>query len=107
VPSANSSTIFAQKAGQIVRSAAGDQALVDHDLLVHPVAAGVSDVGAQARPPRELPNPHDVRLDERPRTVADDADGLPFSKPLTNRTASSSILRKSGLATPPGRTSAS
>src|SRR2546423_4961782 len=35
---------------EVVRLAAGDQALVDMDLLVDPLGAGIAQVGPQARP---------------------------------------------------------
>ena len=51
--------------------------MVAHDdLLVHPAAAGVADVGLQARPTREHPALDDTRLDERPRRMTDRGDGL-------------------------------
>src|SRR4051812_41644858 len=61
---------------QIVGLAARDQAAVDVDLLVHPFAAGVADVGLQAGPRRERATAYDVRLDERPGAVADRRDRL-------------------------------
>ena len=61
---------------QIVRFAAGDEAVVDDDLLVDPLAAGVADVGLQRRPGRDPPAAHHVGLDQRPGTVADDPDRL-------------------------------
>ena len=78
-PSWNSSTSFAQNAGQVVRLARRDEPVVDDDLLVDPVAAGVADVGLERRPRRELPAAHDVGLDEHPRAVADHRHGLPAS----------------------------
>src|SRR3954470_21849568 len=62
--------------GEVVRVAGGDEALVDDDLLVDPVRAGVAQVGLQRRPRGDLPAAHDVGLDQRPRAVADDADRL-------------------------------
>ena len=53
-----------------------DEALVDHDLLVDDVAAGVADVGAHARIGGQRAAAHHVGLDQRPRAVADHADGL-------------------------------
>src|SRR5262249_36916074 len=61
---------------QIVRLARGHQALVDHYLLVDPFAAGVADVGLQARVRGERAAPHQVGLDQRPGAMADDADRL-------------------------------
>jgi hypothetical protein len=49
---------------------------IDDDFLVDPVAAGVLDVRPQRRPRGDLPASHQIRLDERPRAVADDADRL-------------------------------
>src|SRR3954447_5006982 len=56
---------------QVVGLARGDEALVDVDLFVDPVAARVLDVGLQRRPRGEGAPAHDVGLDERPRPVAD------------------------------------
>ena len=52
------------------------EALVDHDLLVDPVAARVADVGLQRRPRRDRAPLQHVGLDQRPRAVADHADRL-------------------------------
>ena len=75
-PSQNSSTSLAQKAGRSSGLARGDQALVDDDLLVDPVAAGVADVGPQRRPRRDRAAAQHVGLDQRPRGVADRGDRL-------------------------------
>src|SRR5690606_39391915 len=50
--------------------------VADHDLVVLPGPAGVGDVRAKARPAREPPTPYRIGLDERPRPVADDGNGL-------------------------------
>ena len=93
---------------QVVGLAARDEVAVDDDLLVDPVGAGVAQVGLQARPRRHPPAPHDVGLDQRPGRVADGRHRLVRStKSRTNDTASWSVRRASGLATPPGSTSAS
>jgi hypothetical protein len=42
--------LFVQKGIEVIRLAAGDEAAVDDDLLIYPVAASVADVGRQARP---------------------------------------------------------
>src|SRR2546423_2664105 len=62
----------------VVRLAAGHEPVVDDDLLVDPAAAGVPDVGLQARPRRHLAVADAVRLDQHPRAVADHRDGLPL-----------------------------
>ena len=64
---ANSWTIVGAERVEVVRVAAGDQAAVDDDLLVDGRAAGVADVGAQARVRRQRPPAHEVGLDQRPR----------------------------------------
>src|SRR5690606_41218004 len=56
--------------------AARDQTLVDDDLLVEPLAAGVLDVGPEARVRGELATLDDTRLDQHPRPVADRRDRL-------------------------------
>src|SRR6201995_853992 len=60
---------------QVVGIARGDQTLVHHDLLVDPRAAGVPDVGPQAREGGQRAIAHEIGLDQRPRTVADDPGG--------------------------------
>src|SRR5262249_18075765 len=57
---------LARERRQIVGLAARHEALVDDDLLVHPVAARVADVGLQARPRREAAAADDAGLDEHP-----------------------------------------
>ena len=56
---------------EVAGVAAGDQVAVDDDLLVHPGAAGVADVGLQARPGGEPPAADHVGLDQGPGCVAD------------------------------------
>src|SRR5438093_1077658 len=56
---------------QVVGLAARHQPTVHADLLVHPAAAGASDVRPQAGPGGDGPVPHDVGLDGRPGAVAD------------------------------------
>ena len=63
--------------GQVVGVPARDQVAVDDDLLVDPGAAGVADVGPQARPRGQGPPGEDARLDQRPGRVADRRHGLP------------------------------
>src|SRR5205085_5813805 len=60
----------------VVGLAARDDAVVDDDLLVDPVAAGVPDVCLQCRPRRERPPPGGAGLDEHPRPVADHGERL-------------------------------
>src|SRR4051812_19646089 len=62
--------------GDVVGLAARHEALVDVDLLVDPGAAGVADVGRKRRPRPDRAAPHDARLDEDPRPVADRRDRL-------------------------------
>src|SRR5260370_15651701 len=61
---------------EVVGLAARDEALLDNDLLVDPCAAGVADVGAQARPRRHRPAPDHVSLDEHPWSMADRGHGF-------------------------------
>ena len=56
--------------------AARDEPLVDDDLLVDDLRAGVPEVDADRRPGRHAPPLRDARVDQEPRTVADGADGL-------------------------------
>ncbi len=60
----------------VVRLAARDDAVVDDDLLVDPVAAGVVDVGLEGRPGGERAAAHRAGLDEHPRAVADHGERL-------------------------------
>ena len=76
LPSANSSTIFAQKAGRSSGLRELVEALVDVDLLVDPGRARVAQVGLQRRPRGERAALDHVGLDQRPRPVADHADRL-------------------------------
>src|SRR5215218_3244448 len=61
---------------EIVRPAARHEAVVHHDLLVDPIAAGVADIGLNRRPRGDGPVAHDVGLHERPGAVADYGHGL-------------------------------
>src|SRR5215212_6862723 len=61
---------------QVVGVAAGHQALVGHDLLVHPLPSGVADIGLERRVGGQRPAAHHVRLDDGPGTVADHARRL-------------------------------
>src|SRR5205085_8289562 len=58
--------------GEVVGLAARYKAILDTDLLVDPVAAGVADVGLDARPRRDRAALQHVRLDQRPGPVAYD-----------------------------------
>src|SRR6185312_8899720 len=61
---------------QVVRLAAGDEALVHDDLLIDPSRAGVAQIGLERRP-RGHRSPADAaRFDERPWSMADGCDGL-------------------------------
>src|SRR5690606_6588030 len=62
--------------GKVVRGATRDEAVVDDDLLVDPAGARVPQVGLEARVAGDLAVAHDIRLDEDPGAVADDADRL-------------------------------
>src|SRR5829696_1964674 len=61
---------------QIVGPAARHEAVVDHDLLIDPVAARVADVGSQAGPRRDLAVAQHISFHERPGAVADDRHRL-------------------------------
>src|SRR5687768_4326844 len=61
---------------EITGLAARDEALIHVDFLVDPFTARILDVGLQARPRRHRAAAYDVRLDQRPGTVADRGDGL-------------------------------
>src|SRR5882672_7659763 len=55
----------------VIRLAAGDDALVHHDGLVHPLGAGVPEVGLERWPRGDPPAANDAGLHQRPRPVAD------------------------------------
>src|SRR5690242_3103412 len=61
---------------EIAGRAAGDDALVHHDLLVDPLAAGVLDVLADRLVGGEREALHRVGLDQQPRRMADRGDRL-------------------------------
>src|SRR5215210_5264380 len=61
---------------QVVGVAAGDEALVGDDLLVHPVAARVADVRLERRVGGQRAALDHVGLDQRPGPVADHAHRL-------------------------------
>jgi hypothetical protein len=61
---------------QVVRAAARHETVVDDDLLVEHDGARVAQVGAHARPRRDLAARHHTGFDERPRPVADRRDRL-------------------------------
>src|SRR5205807_1721567 len=56
--------------------AARDEPVVDAYLLVDPVGARILQVGPDTRPRRRRAALGHVRLDQHPRPMADDADGL-------------------------------
>src|SRR5699024_6732440 len=56
---------------QVVRGPAGDQAMVHHDLLVHPRGTGVLQIGAQAGVGGQGAAAQHIGLGEDPRAVAD------------------------------------
>src|SRR5215203_2679487 len=61
---------------EVTGVAAGDEALVGHNLLVYPIATGITYVGLEARVGRQRSTVHDVGLHEGPGAVADDPYGL-------------------------------
>src|ERR1700722_17948157 len=61
---------------QVVRPAAGGDVLVGDYLLVDHIAAGVADVGPDARGGGQGAAPDDAALDESPRALADHPDRL-------------------------------
>src|SRR5215208_3552270 len=71
---------------QVVGVTAGDETLVDDDLLVHPGAARVADVGLKSRPRGYGPAPDHVCLDDGPRAVADHTDRLARLEEATHET---------------------
>src|SRR5687768_11813 len=70
-PSAISSTSLPQKGREVVWLAARDDPVLDHHLTIDPLAAGVPDVGSDARERGQRQAAHDARFDEHPRRVAD------------------------------------
>src|SRR5918995_2473762 len=60
----------------VVGVAARDETLVSNNLLVHPIAARVADVGLHGGVRGQGTSLHHVGFDERPRTVADHSDRL-------------------------------
>ena len=90
---------------QVVGLAAGYQACVHDDLLVHPFRSGVAQVRLQGRPGRHAAAAYDVGLDRGPRPVADDADGLAgVEERADERDRSLSARSRSGFLVPPGNT---
>lgn len=72
------STIWRQKAGRssgFRLEMIGPAPVAHDDLAVDPLAAGVPDVGGEARPAGQLPTTDDVGFDQSPRAVADDGQG--------------------------------
>src|SRR5579871_1501829 len=61
---------------QVIRLAARYEPVIDVHLLVDPVRARVAKVGLERRPRGQRPIAHHVCLDQRPRPMADYADGL-------------------------------
>ena len=78
-PSANSSTIFAQNAGRSSGLREDTRPWSTTTSSSTHVAAGVADVGPQARARGQRAAAHEVGLDQRPRAVADHADRLAAS----------------------------
>jgi len=98
---------FPIESRDVVGLAARHKALIDDDLLIHPLRSCISKVGPQGRPRRQAPPASGSRFDNRPGPVADRGDRLPASKNApTKATASGSVRRLSGLMTPPGNGSA-
>ncbi len=65
---------FGAEGFQIIGLTAGDEAFVDNDFLIHPVAACVADIRFEAGPRGKLAAFDDIGFDEHPRTVADSGD---------------------------------
>ena len=61
---------------EVIRLTARNETTIDVDLLVHPVTTRVADVRLDAWPRRQRPPADDIRLDQRPGTVADCGDRL-------------------------------
>ena len=97
--------IVVQKAVEVVGLAAGDQVAVDDDLLVHPVRAGVAQVGLQARPGRHACGRFTTSASISVHgawQIA--ATGLPASKnAFTNATASGVGAQEVGVGDPAGQ----
>ena len=70
--------------GEVAGDAAADQAVVDHDLLVHPGRPGVGQVGLQARVGRHRAAAQHVGVGEDPAAVADDTDRLVLGEDLAD-----------------------
>src|SRR6185437_9195634 len=68
--------------GNVVRLAAGDEALIDDDVAVDPFGAGIPEVGLERGPGRHPAAAHDVGLDQHPWAVTDRADRLLGGKEL-------------------------
>src|SRR3982751_6825082 len=58
----------------VVRLAAGDDAVINHNLLVDPVRAGVLQIGLQRWPGSDRPAAHGFSVDERPWSMANRGD---------------------------------
>src|ERR1035437_373807 len=66
----------------VVGVAAEDELAVGHDLLIHPVGAGVLQVGFQRGPRCDRLALQRARVDQRPRAVTDGRDRLSRSDEL-------------------------
>src|SRR6476660_7123236 len=60
--------------GNVIRLAAGHQAVIDDDLFVHPIAPSILDVALNRGPRRESPPTHQAGFNQHPWSVADGAD---------------------------------
>ena len=109
LPSANSSTILAQKAGRSfgVRLVTSPWSVTT--FLVDPGAAGILDVRPDTRERRQLAPLHHVGLDQNPRAVTNHADRL-LARRMRGRTLRrpcwcAACLPRRSRPAPPGRRS--
>ncbi len=107
--------LFAQRGDQcvvesrnVIRISAGDQLAVDHGRIFDDIRTRIAKVGPDRWPARHRPTAKHVRLDEKPRPMADCGNRLVgIDESANDPTAFSSMRSRSGLPTPPGRSSAS
>src|SRR5580700_11107588 len=62
---------FTVEGRNIIGAAARHQALIRHDLLIHPVRPGILEIGLERWPRGHAPTARRTRLDHGPRAMTD------------------------------------